>query len=102
MNDGFSIDPATVRSAAAAFTSVGDQLSGVFAQLSTAIESAGRCWGGDQYGTSFEKEYLPARDSAVKFFPGLAKVVGDMGAGLAELADTAERAESANTDKFLP
>lgn len=100
MSDGYWIDQAVLRAGAPAFTDLGHRLGDVFTQLRTALTAEGPCWGGDDYGTSFEKEYLPGRQSVDDFFPQAAKALSDIGAGLLESADTADRGESATHTKF--
>ena len=94
------IDQEQVRAGAPAFTDLGARLREAFAQLRGALMAEGTCWGQDDYGTSFEKEYRPGRDAVFDFFPQAAQALADIGSGLAESADTADRGESATHTKF--
>jgi uncharacterized protein YukE len=100
VTEGFWIDPDVVRSAAPGFEHLGTRLDQIFANLRARLEAEGHCWGGDDYGKAFEKDYVPARDNAIQFFPQLAQGLEDVGAGLAETADTARRGEDATHQKF--
>jgi len=100
VSQGFWIDTDEVRAAAPAFAQLGDRMQQIFSTLQSKVEAEGPCWGGDDYGKAFEKDYLPARDSAYGFFPQMAKGLTDIATGLEEDADTADRGESASHQKF--
>jgi hypothetical protein len=100
MTDGYWIDQDVVRAGAPAFTELGQRLTQVFTTLRGALDAEESCWGVDSYGESFEKEYFPGRDSVTDFFPQAAKALTDIGSGLQESADTADRGESATHTKF--
>lgn len=96
MSEGFWIDPDEVRSSAPAFSQLGDRLGDIFAGLRGRLEAEGRCWGGDEYGKAFEKSYTEPKNNAYEFFPQLTKGLHDIGSGLIETADTADRGEGTN------
>ncbi|MDT5024551.1 MAG: hypothetical protein QOE61_977 [Micromonosporaceae bacterium] len=100
MNEGFWIDPDQVRSSAPAFSQLGDRLGEIFSSLRGKLETEGRCWGSDDYGKAFEKSYNEPKNNAYHFFPQLTKGLHDIGKGLVETADTADRGESASHQKF--
>jgi hypothetical protein len=100
MSDEFWIDQDVLRAGAPAYTELGQRLSQVFATLRGALAAEELRWGIDSYGKSFEKEYIPGRDNVDDFFPQAAKALTDIGAGLRESADTADRAETATHTKF--
>jgi hypothetical protein len=100
VSDGFWIDPDGLRSSAPAFERLGERMDQIFATLRSKLEAEGHCWGADDYGKSFEKEYLPAHDNAVEFFPQMSKGLKDISTGLLENADTAHRGEDSTHQKF--
>jgi uncharacterized protein YukE len=70
---GFTADPAATRAGAAELDPLADQVDGVREALATVIGSAGACWGGDEAGQAFAKEYVPGAQSAVEVLTGLAE-----------------------------
>ena len=100
MSEGFWIDPEMVRAAAPGFHQLGQRMDEVFATLRARLEAEGHCWGWDDYGKAFAKDYLPARDNAAEFFPQMVQGLKDIAAGLVEAADTAGRGEDATHQKF--
>lgn len=69
---GFSIQPDVAASAATKLGSAGDQLANVGRALADALAAEGACWGGDESGQEFAKDYVPGADGAVKAFTSLA------------------------------
>jgi hypothetical protein len=100
VSEGFWIEPEVVRAAAPAFEQLGHRLDEIFATLRGTLEAEGHCWGFDDYGKAFEKDYLPARDNALEFMPQLSEGLTNVGSGLVETADTASRGEDATHTKF--
>ena len=100
MNEGFWIEPEVVRAAAPAFDQLGQRMDEVFATLRAKLEAEGHCWGWDDYGQAFQKDYVPARDNATAFLPQMVQGLKDIAAGLVEAADTAVRGEDATHQKF--
>ncbi len=101
MSDGsLWIDQSILRAGAPAFTDLGNRLGEVFAQLQSALAAEELRWGVDSYGKSFEQRYVPGRDSVMDFFPQAAQALRDIGSGLAESAETADRGETATHSKF--
>ena len=99
MNE-FWIDAQQVRAAAPGFLVVGDRIRTAITRLTAALDAEGRCWAGDDYGRGFEKEYLPGRDQVFEYLPQVAGALHDIGQGLREMADTADRGETASHRKF--
>jgi hypothetical protein len=100
VSEGFWIDPAGVRASAPAFTELGQRMDEILATLRGKLESEGHCWGADDYGKAFQKDYLPAHDNAFQFFPQMSGGLKDIATGLEESADTASRGEDATHQKF--
>lgn len=100
MSGDFWIDADAVRGSAPAFNQLGDRMDQIFQALRGRMDEEGECWGGDDYGKAFEKDYLPARRNATEFFPQMSKGLSDIASGLIEAADTADRGEDATHQKF--
>ena len=102
MTQGFWIEPEVVQAAAPAYQQLGQRMDEVFSTLRARLEAEGHCWGWDDYGKAFEKDYVPARDNASEFLPQMVQGLKDIAAGLIEAADTANRGEDATQQKFQP
>ncbi len=100
MSDGLRIDPDGLRAAAPAFVTLGDRMDDILRTLQGRIDAEGDCWGADDYGSAFIKDYVPAQESAVEFFPQVAGALRAIATGLTEVAATADRGEKATHDKF--
>jgi uncharacterized protein YukE len=100
VSQDYWIDTDRVMASAPAFAQLGDRMQEIFSTLKSKVEAEGECWGGDDYGKAFAKDYVPARDSAFDFFPQMSKGLTDIASGLEESADTSGRAESASHQMF--
>lgn len=56
---GSTMDPVRVRSAATKFDAAGDQLDQAHQKLEHALQAQGDCWGHDEAGNGFAKDYVP-------------------------------------------
>ncbi|MBE9373049.1 WXG100 family type VII secretion target [Saccharopolyspora sp. HNM0983] len=90
---GMDVDPEALRSQAPKFGSAADAVGEVLDTLSAAIEAEGECWGTDDAGQEFAKNYSPATDQARD---GLTSAVEMLNQVHRELADTATTWESSD------
>ena len=102
MTGEFWVDSEQLRACAPAFERLGERIDNIFGALRGKLQAEGHCWGGDEYGQSFEENYQPGRDNAVQFFPQMSAGLKDVTTGLLEGADTADRGEDATHRKFQP
>ncbi|SDC97892.1 WXG100 family type VII secretion target [Actinokineospora iranica] len=68
---GFSIEPDVAARAATKLGSAADQLAAVGKTLADALAAEGACWGNDDSGQEFAKDYVPGSDDTVKAFTSL-------------------------------
>lgn len=90
MTGGFDIRVDEVRSAAGAFGVAGEMLSEAGSALSNALSAQGACWGGDESGQTFSKDYVPAADGTTKAFAQLSEAIQAIKTALDETANSHE------------
>lgn len=88
MTSGFRIQPDEVRAGASAFGVAADMLSEAGSTLSNALSAQGACWGGDESGQQFSKDYVPAAEGTVKAFSQLSEAIQAIKTALNETANT--------------
>ena len=60
---GFQVDPIRLRAASPQFDAAADQLDGALTALEAALAAEGPCWGGDDAGQTFARNYLPQAEA---------------------------------------
>ncbi len=93
---GFQVDVPGMRRGGAQFSASGDALDGVFQQLNGALQAEGQCWGGDESGQAFAKNYVPNSTATLDAFKNLAKALQDIRTGIDQSADTYEGVDQGN------
>ncbi|SER23022.1 hypothetical protein [Lentzea albida] len=94
MTGGFRIQLDEVRAGAGGFGVAAEMLSEAGSTLSNALAAQGACWGGDESGQQFSKDYVPAAEGTVKAFSQLSEAIRAIKTALDETANTHQ-----NTDK---
>jgi WXG100 family type VII secretion target len=93
---GFQVDVAGLRRGAAQFSAAGDALDGVLKALSSALSADDGCWGGDESGQAFAKEYVPNAKGTADAFTNLTKALHDIRTGVDQSADAYEGSDQGN------
>ncbi|WP_433265599.1 WXG100 family type VII secretion target [Actinosynnema sp. CS-041913] len=96
MTGGFEVDVPGLRRGGAQFSAAGDSLDGVFQALDGALQAEGQCWGGDESGQAFAKEYVPNSTATLDAFKNLAKALQDIRTGIDQSADAYEGSDQGN------
>ncbi|SES47187.1 WXG100 family type VII secretion target [Actinokineospora terrae] len=81
---GFGIDPNAVRSGANGYGTAGDLLADAQRALTDALSAQGACWGGDESGQAFAKDYVPAVEGMTQAFGDLATALQAIKTALTE------------------
>ncbi|MEU0937754.1 MULTISPECIES: hypothetical protein [unclassified Embleya] len=97
---GYKALPSDFKTAGKAFTDAGRRVGEIRATLKTSIEGLGECWGDDDLGNGFAKEYKPARDKVLEALEALAKGLGEIGKGLDTSAGNYQKTEDHNRESF--
>ncbi|AIJ27138.1 WXG100 family type VII secretion target [Amycolatopsis methanolica] len=87
---GHEMDPDTVRSGAGKFPPAGDDLKAAGAALKAALEAQGACWGNDESGQAFAKDYEPAAKNCTEAFGSLSQALKDVAKAVKDAADATE------------
>jgi hypothetical protein len=90
---GFTLEPDSARRGAAKFGTAADQLGDAAMALANALSAAGVCWGGDESGNEFAKDYVPGSEGAVKAFASIAEGLRGMQKNVEATADSVENTE---------
>ncbi|GAA4613552.1 WXG100 family type VII secretion target [Saccharopolyspora hordei] len=94
MSDQLRMQPEEIRAGGKKIGDAGEDLEQVMTKLKAALDAEGECWGNDEAGQTFGKDYTQGRDSV---FDGLKKVVkalGDIDDNLKATADDTESSDA--------
>ncbi|RSN58933.1 hypothetical protein DMH01_23330 [Amycolatopsis sp. WAC 04182] len=75
---GFTADPDAVKSAAAKLGIAADQLDEAGKELVAAMNSLGQCWGNDDAGKEFAKDYEPGAQGSSEGFANIVEALRGM------------------------
>lgn len=87
---GFQVDPVRLRSASPQFDAAADQLDDARTALETALAAEGPCWGGDDAGQTFARNYLPQAEATTTAVGTIVAALRAIRLGLDASADTWE------------
>jgi uncharacterized protein YukE len=97
---GFSIDPETATTAAADLGTAADQLEAAGTALANALAATGACWGGDESGQEFAKDYVPGAEGAVRAFTSLVEGLRGMRGSVVGAVETYRGVDDSGSDAF--
>lgn len=80
-----------IRRAGKRIGNAGTDLEGVLSTLGAALDSAGECWGGDEAGQNFAKDYAPSADSCRSALQSLVDALGGIDDNLQQTAADSEQ-----------
>ncbi|TVT14927.1 WXG100 family type VII secretion target [Amycolatopsis rhizosphaerae] len=72
---GFTTDPDAVLSSARGLRDAADQLREAGQALGSALAAQGECWGDDESGKEFAKDYVPGAKGATEAFGSLTEAL---------------------------
>lgn len=97
---GFAIDPEAAASAATELGSAADQLAAAGTALADALAATGACWGDDESGQEFAKDYVPGSEGAVRAFTSLAEGLRGMRESVVAAMTTYRTVDDTGVDTF--
>lgn len=80
-----------IRRAGKKIGNAGADLATVLNTLSSALDSAGECWGKDEAGENFGKDYVPSADSCRSALTSLVDALGGIDENLQQTAADSEQ-----------
>lgn len=81
---GFTAEPDAVLRASTGLVSAADGLENALKTLQAALDAQGECWGGDDSGKEFAKDYVPGSQGAVDGFTNLVQGLRGMQRNVAQ------------------
>jgi hypothetical protein len=87
------VDTDDLRTAEPAFDTLSGAVGGVLARLNAELAAQGRCWGTDDIGRSFEKDYLAGVSDTCGGLAAVRDAIGHIGQSLLAAADAVDAAE---------
>lgn len=94
MSDKLRMQPEEVRSGGKKIGDSGDDLDNVLQTLKSALDGEGECWGNDEAGQKFGKDYTQGRDSVLDSLKKVVKALGDIDDNLKATADDTESGDA--------
>jgi hypothetical protein len=64
--DGFAVEPVDLQSNGSGYQAVADQVRTIHQTLLSRLNAEGACWGDDEAGAGFAKNYLPPAMKALQ------------------------------------
>jgi uncharacterized protein YukE len=93
MSDVMRVDTDALRGAEPAFDMLASAVDGVLSRLTATLDAQGRCWGADDVGQSFEKDYLDGVSNTRDDMATLRDSVAQIGQSVLAAADAVDAAE---------
>lgn len=100
MPDGFNVQTDRLRSGAGGFGTAGDALTTAGTTLGGALDAQGECWGGDESGQSFAKDYVPNSQKVRDAFGSLSEALHAIRTALEESANSYENVEGQSAQGY--
>ncbi|MER7015662.1 WXG100 family type VII secretion target [Saccharopolyspora sp. NPDC000359] len=94
MSDQMRMQPEEIRTGGKKIGDSGDDLDQVLTTLKSALDAEGECWGGDEAGQNFAKDYTQGRDSVFDSLQKVVKALGDIDDNLKATADDTESSDA--------
>lgn len=100
MSDRLSVDPAQLRASAENLARQADGAEQMLKTMRAIIAEQGTCWGEDELGEMFAKDYEPDSERGVTGFEDLVEEMRSMSAGLRDSADAFEERDLGNAQQI--
>lgn len=92
------MDPPRVRAGAAKFDSASDEVEAIAQRLEQALGAAGNCWGADESGQAFAKDYVPGSEGITEALSTVKEALHNLRGQVDGAADDFERIDSERAD----
>ncbi|WP_280268033.1 WXG100 family type VII secretion target [Nocardia wallacei] len=95
---GVQYDPDAMRATQPKFAALADTVKTALADLRRVIEAEGECWGSDETGQAFAKNYTPGVTEGTANIEKFAGAVTAFGDKIVTAANTLQQSEQSHTD----
>lgn len=95
---GFEVNPEALRGASPKFDGSADKLESALTKLNGVLQAEGQCWGGDEAGQEFAKQYEPGSQQGTDGIKGIAGALHQVRGELDDTARTWDDVDKANAD----
>ena len=95
---GFEVNPEALRGASPKFDGSADKLESALTKLNGVLQAEGQCWGGDEAGQEFAKQYEPGSQQGTDGIKGIAEALHQIRGELDDTARTWDDVDKANAD----
>ncbi|MFI0350667.1 hypothetical protein [Actinomadura sp. 9N407] len=96
MSYELKVERDALKRAGGGFKDGAQSLTQAGASLDGKLSAEGKCWGADETGQAFEKDYLKNATDVIKMIESVAKNVAQMKEGIDRMAGTLGDAEDAS------
>ena len=100
MTAGFHVDPVRLRSTSPRLDAAADRLEDAGSALQAALAAEGPCWGGDQAGRTFQRNYLPQAEVTSEALGALVQALRGIRKGLDASAGTWDGCDQGAAGRF--
>ncbi|TDC96407.1 hypothetical protein E1161_02715 [Saccharopolyspora aridisoli] len=97
---GFRSDIERLAQRAGEFEDLADQAQRIADTVRQAVESAGACWGDDEFGERFAAVHAPRADATLAAASALPGQLHALGRKFADTAETSRRTDADNADEL--
>ena len=97
---GFTAEPDAVLRASNGLVTAADGLENALKALQGALDAQGECWGNDDSGKEFAKDYVPGSQGAVEGFANLAQGLRGMQQNVAKSMEALSGADDQITSQL--
>ncbi|MBF6211682.1 hypothetical protein IU433_16685 [Nocardia puris] len=91
------VDPDALRSTKPGFAAAAAKVLEAARNVQSTVEAEGECWGNDEIGENFAKEYTPGAEDGMKGIEGLSKAVDALSTGVDAIASAFENQDELNS-----
>lgn len=95
MTKELRVERDALKTSGTAFQDGAQAITQMAATLTAALSAEGKCWGADETGQAFEKDYLKNATDVQQLFESVAKNIEELKAGIDRMAGTLGDAEDA-------
>ncbi|MFF0530726.1 hypothetical protein ACFYT3_20300 [Nocardia amikacinitolerans] len=90
------VDPDALRSTKPGFAAAAEKVLEAVRNVQATVAAEGECWGSDEIGQNFAKEYTPGAEDGMKGIEGLGKSIEALSGGVDAIASAFQQQDELN------